>query len=722
MRFGYPMAVLVLVLSLVLVFIAWNHMRQRELGLAAEQFRSRAEQQASLLELQINSIEVALRGGASLFAALDRPNRSQWEAYVNALRLTEQFPSIVGIGYAVHVDEVGLVRVQEAWRAAGRGLFHVRPSGRRARYGPIVFLEPSTPANIAALGYDMYAEPVRHAAMASAMNSGASRLTGQVALVQDGDQPQASVLMYTPVYASGERVQSPGERRNALRGWVYSPFHVRAILEWASDASPQVMALRLVDVTDDLPVVLHEDPGIDDENAFSYSLERSLHGRRWRFDYFSGPQFTAAPQLAGIDRLLFLGLAMSLLLFGLTWTLASTEARARRLAAQMTESSRRNEQRFRNAMQYSAIGKALLDSNGAILDCNPAFARTVGRAPGELQRMRLNDLLGVDSEPVRTSQMQAYDEDGGVIRLTRSIRRADGETRHVNLTFAPVPQEPGHDISRLVQVEDVTERLQAEAAVQALNRTLEARVAARTRELSDANRELESFAYSVSHDLRAPLRGIDGFSRLLEERHAEGLDQTGRDYLARVRKGTARMGELIEALLKLSRIRRSEPDVAQVDVTALAEEVLAELRDANPGRQLHAHVQPGMVAQADRTLLRNLLDNLLGNAWKFTVGKADARVDMRSWRDDDGQTWFEVRDNGAGFDATYADKLFKPFQRLHGQDEFPGHGIGLATVRRIVERHGGSIHAEGTPGQGAAFRFTLGGADDGDEALPDAAS
>ena len=303
--------------------------------------------------------------------------------------------------------------------------------------------------------------------------------------------------------------------------------------------------------------------------------------------------------------------------------------------------------------------------------------------------------------------MQAFDEAGGVIRLTRSIRRGDGEVRHVNLTFAPVPEEPGNDISRLVQVEDVTERTRAEATVQALNRTLEARVAARTRELSEANRELESFVYSVSHDLRAPLRGIEGFSRLLEERYAEELDPVGRAHLSRVRAGAARMGELIDALLKLARIRRTEADLAEVDVTALATEVAAEMGDANPGRNVAVQIQPGMTAQANRTLLRNLLDNLLGNAWKFTRDVADARIELSSWRGAQGVTWFEVRDNGAGFDPAYIDKLFKPFQRLHRQDEFDGHGIGLASVKRIIERHGGTIEADGAPGQGARFRFTL---------------
>ena len=708
MRFGYPMAVLVLVLSVVLVLIAWNQLRQRELGLAEEQFRGRAGQQTALVQQQLNSIEVALRGGASLFAAVGDPTREQWHDYANGLQMSRYFPTMVGLGYAISLDPPGLVRLQETLRSGPRGRFTVRPRGVRDRYGPILFLDPATPANLEAIGYDMYAEPVRRRAMAAAMDTGTPRMSGMVELVQDGGQSHAALLIYTPVYVSGMPVDSAPQRREALRGWVYAPFRVGDLLDTAIGAGRSRMLLRVVDITDAQHVVLHQDGGIGDEQAFALSLDKQVLGRHWRFDFFSGPRDTAAPQLAALNRVLWLGLTVSLLLFGLTWTLASTEARARRLAVAMTESSRRNEQRFRNAMQYSAIGKALLDSTGTIIEWNPAFARTVGRDADELRGANLNDLLGEESEPVKTSQMQAFDEAGGIIRLTRSLRRGDGEVRHVNLTFAPVPEEPGNDISRLVQVEDVTERTRAEATVQALNRTLEARVAARTRELSEANRELESFAYSVSHDLRAPLRGIDGFSRLLEERYGGQLDEIGRAHLGRVRAGAARMGELIDALLKLARIRRTEADLAQVDVSALARDVAGELRDANPGRPVvDVQIQPGMTARADRTLLRNLLDNLLGNAWKFTRDVAEPRIELFSWRDAQGATWFEVRDNGAGFDPAYVDKLFKPFQRLHRQEEFAGHGIGLASVMRIIERHGGSIQADGAPGQGARFRFTL---------------
>ncbi|WP_147652725.1 sensor histidine kinase [Vulcaniibacterium gelatinicum] len=244
---------------------------------------------------------------------------------------------------------------------------------------------------------------------------------------------------------------------------------------------------------------------------------------------------------------------------------------------------------------------------------------------------------------------------------------------------------------------------QSEAEVRALNRTLEARVAARTRELSEANRELEAFAYSISHDLRSPLRAIGGFSKVLGDRYAAVLDETGRDYLGRVVRAAAHMDELIDALLALTRIGRGELRREPVDLGRIAAEIVSELRAAEPEHRVEVAIAPGLHAHADAGLVRALLQNLIGNAWKFTRGREPARIEVG--RDPDGA--FHVRDNGVGFDPAYAGKLFQPFQRLHGREEFAGHGIGLATVKRIVERHGGTVQAEGAPGQGATFRFTL---------------
>ncbi|HYD94498.1 MAG TPA: MASE3 domain-containing protein [Noviherbaspirillum sp.] len=251
---------------------------------------------------------------------------------------------------------------------------------------------------------------------------------------------------------------------------------------------------------------------------------------------------------------------------------------------------------------------------------------------------------------------------------------------------------------------EIGERKLAEEALRELNQSLEQRVAQRTVQLELANKELEAFSYSVSHDLRAPLRAIDGFSQILHKNYMEHLDDKGRDYLARVRRASQRMGELIDDMLLLAQLSRKEVSRQQVDISALARAVLDELKQASPERRVETRVADGMAVDADPKLIRIVLENLLGNAWKFTGKTADARIEVGR-ADRDGMCAIFVRDNGAGFSMAYAHKLFGPFQRLHAASEFEGSGIGLATVQRIIQRHGGRVWAEGREGEGATFYF-----------------
>lgn len=274
-----------------------------------------------------------------------------------------------------------------------------------------------------------------------------------------------------------------------------------------------------------------------------------------------------------------------------------------------------------------------------------------------------------------------------------------------------VPELVRSKVSVFVELAKRTRQLERNAALLRA-REQEARELAETRaelvaDLEHKNRELESFGYTVSHDLRAPLRRIEGFARALAESHAAGLDAAGARYLARIRESTAHMVELIDALFLLSRVARHELRFQSVDLSALAERAAADLRLAEPGRAVELTIRPGLEACGDARLLRTVVENLLGNAWKFTAGRKPARIEFGASGGHAERIYF-VRDNGAGFDMAFARRLFSPFQRLHSASEFPGTGVGLATVQRIIQRHGGRVWAEAVPGEGATFWFTVG--------------
>jgi PAS domain S-box-containing protein len=360
---------------------------------------------------------------------------------------------------------------------------------------------------------------------------------------------------------------------------------------------------------------------------------------------------------------------------------------------------------LRGLLESAPDGIVVVDTSGAIVLVNTQTQKMFGYEERELIGQPVEVFLPDRWRARHVEHRQEYFQNPATrpmgIGLSLAGRRHDGSEFPVEISLSPMPTPDGVLVIGVVR--DVTERQHVEEQVRALNETLARRIA----ELDVVNKELEAFSYSVSHDLRAPLRSIDGFSQALIEEYAEPLGETAADYLRRIRAATQRMGELIDDLLDLSRVTRREMRHEDVDLSALAAAVIGDLTKAEPPRALEVQIAAGLVGRGDAHLLRVLLENLLGNAWKFTSGQTPARIEFGARREGDRLVYF-VRDNGVGFDMAYAHKLFGAFQRLHAATEFPGTGIGLATVERIVHRHGGRVWAHSEVGQGAMFSFTLG--------------
>ncbi|MFN3682602.1 MAG: sensor histidine kinase [Fimbriimonadaceae bacterium] len=380
----------------------------------------------------------------------------------------------------------------------------------------------------------------------------------------------------------------------------------------------------------------------------------------------------------------------------LLWAMLRRNGRHLREAADRAE---RSEETLRSLLNATDGGIAEVDAEGRLVRWNPAFGdqfgvaeepvREVGRMMGAGAADLLQPLLrGRSSEPVRFEVLVQSGEGLRLIQVSASPLRPPALGKAVLVTS------------------DLSDRARAERLLKEANERLEAIVRSRTEALEATNRELSAFAASVSHDLRAPIRAIAGYASMVLEDAGDVLDGESRENLERIRSSAGRMAELVESLMRMARVTDRRMEIAEVDVSSLARQIGEEIRSQEPSRSVRLEIQEGMVVQADRTLLASALQNLMSNAWKFTRERDRPEISVRLEETPEGSV-LSVSDNGVGFDPRFAEDLFAPFRRAHDPKDYPGEGIGLATVARIAHRHGGRAWAVGKPGEGATFSILL---------------
>ena len=677
-------------------------------------FQNAVQDVRDSIEGRIDTYTALLRAGTGLFAESGTVTRRGFHEFVERLDLPQRYPGIQGIGYIARTDQTDVPELVKSMRIQGASTFHIDPAGDRADYYPILYLEPPDGRNRTAIGYDMWTDPVRRAAMERARDTGMPAASGRVMLVEEVDgRRQPGFLIFVPVYDGGRVPETVAARRAALIGFVYSPFRAGDVLKEILDAHTRYhVSLQVFDgVTHDEAHELY-DSGLPEHVGpalgprFMTTASLAIAGRNWDLAFATRPDFYEESSASQLPLILAGGLIISLVLFGVARSEAQARSEAERTAAELRtseEALRESESRLRRLVDANIIGIIIADLDGRIIEANDAFLAIVGYTRGDLQAGHVNwgALTPDEYRPVIEQALEETRRQGRHEPFEAGYIRKDGSVVPALVGTAFLGGRQNLVVGFLL---DLTERKRAERErEELLQREREAHAEAQA-----ANRAKDAFLATVSHELRTPLNAILGWAKMLHMGH---LDEDRKARAVEVIERNAQMQvRLIEDLLDVSRITAGKLrlDVRPIELGPVLHTALDALRPAAEARGVKLDwrfdASPDVVS-GDAERLQQIFWNLLSNAIKFTPQGGAVMLTLARH---DGALAVQVSDTGIGIAPDFLPHIFEPFRQADSSTTraHSGVGLGLAIVRHLVEIHGGTIRAD-SDGEGRGSTFVV---------------